>query len=288
MRYVFRQCFFDESDGRLGRVGSDQSISLRPQVARLLSVFLRHPGEVLGRERLCQAVWDDGTVIDFESGLAAILRELRRALVDLDLPADLIETIPRRGYRLNLDGGDIDAGQVGNGDAASRRMVLPGLLVVVVVALVVVAGLWWWQSQETGVPERSEYALAILPFEQFSGHDRPPEHASLLLADYLLAELWQRSLDNVSLIGRTSLRAYAGREDVAAAVAEDLGVNLLLEGSIMAESDGWRVDVRLLEMPLGRVIWSQMLLWPEHDALPVADSARQIVDDLHADWPELQ
>lgn len=92
---------FDPADGRLARVDGAGSAQLRPQVAKLLSAFLSQPETLIDREQLYRAVWDEGTVIDFEAGLAAILRELRTELKNLDAPADLVETVPRRGYRLN-------------------------------------------------------------------------------------------------------------------------------------------------------------------------------------------
>jgi DNA-binding winged helix-turn-helix (wHTH) protein/TolB-like protein len=287
VQYHFRNCTFDEQDGRLSQSNGAPATTLRPQVARLLAAFLSQPGQVLDREHLCAQVWESGTVIDFESGLAAVLRELRKALAQLGCPPDLIETIPRRGYRLNLDPGEVThaAVPVAAGPRGQSRWRSMPSATAIALALLLVAVIWWW-PESTQPPEgpMDSYSLAILPFEQFSGHDRPPEHAGLLIADYLLAELGQQGLDGVALIGRTSLQAYAGREDVAAAVAADLGVNLLIEGSIMASDDGWRVDVRLLEIPPGRVVWSELLFWPGEPALPVADSARQIADNLRSDW----
>jgi DNA-binding winged helix-turn-helix (wHTH) protein/TolB-like protein len=286
VKYRFLDCSFDQGDGRI-EAANGQIVHLRPQVARLLQAFLDHPGQVLDRERLCRSIWDEGTVIDFESGLAAVLRELRRAFGDLGLEGDLIETIPRRGCRLNLSEQAVQAGAEtapGKAQRPPRHPIWP-LLAAAVAILVTLAVLVWWRLTPAP-PSGPTHALAILPFEQLADRPIEPEHAGLLMADYLLAELWPEGLEDVALIGRTSLLAYAGREDVAAAVAADLGVNLLIEGSISRVGENWRVDVRLLEVPPGRVLWSGLQVWPADQPLPVAESTARLVEELRANWQQ--
>ncbi|MGK7294912.1 MAG: hypothetical protein ACNS61_03670, partial [Candidatus Wenzhouxiangella sp. M2_3B_020] len=62
---------------------------------------------------------------------------------------------------------------------------------------------------------------------------------------------------------------------------------LLVEGSFGVEREGWRVVIRLLEIPGGRIVWSRTLDGPE-PALPVTQVAGGIVDELAADWPALR
>ena len=282
--YEFAGLRFDPADGRLARIDGAAATQLRPQVSRLLAAFLNQPETVIDREQLYRTVWDEGTVIDFESGLAAVLRELRAELKRLGAPADLVETVPRRGYRLNSAVRCETSGQA-PGEAFSpagrKRLIGLGLAML----LLLVAGvLSLRQTPEPLPPEPSGRALAVLPFSQFGEAAEDPRQLDLLLADRVLAQLWEQQLEGVLLIGRASISAYAGREDVAAAVARDLGVALLVEGSIVFDAGQASITARLLDMPSGRILWSHELDFAQHQMPPVADLARMLVDALAEDW----
>ncbi len=290
----FDEFLFDPADGRLEHVPSGQAVTLRPQAARLLLALLAAAGQVVEREVLYQAVWDAGTVVDFEAGLAALMRELRQALDQLGGKAGLLETIPRRGYRLR-----VAAAPPADPEGAARRAAregkrprwLPWALAALAVLLVLVGG--WWLRAPGPVPANGEEnttdvsrTLAVLPFQAYQQPDTAPR-LELLLADALLAELWRAELSDLVLIGRATLLPYEGRDDVAGAVARDLGVGLLIEGSVIRTGDGWRVTARLLEMPAGRVLWSDTVAAPGAAQLPVQAVAQRLVASLGAAWAGL-
>ncbi|MEX2499671.1 MAG: winged helix-turn-helix domain-containing protein [Wenzhouxiangellaceae bacterium] len=284
--YQFDQFIFDPADGRLGRVDEAGDVHLRPQAGSLLLHLLEHPQTVLDRETLCHAVWGPDAVVDFESGLAALLREIRQALEKLGGDARLIETVPRRGYRLRAEVGRASENAPPNNKTPDNKS--PGHAVWIVATLVILAAaLVWWRSEPPPVPAARPYQLAILPLERFGDPDYPPAQAGILLADGVLAALWRGELEHLELIGRAGMRPYAGREDVVSAIAADLDVDLLIEGSIRADSGQWQVDLRLLAVPSGRVIWSQTVDGND-PALPVSDIAGTLVDRLRQDWPRLR
>jgi len=292
-RYRFDAFIFDPADGRLEHAGTHESTTLRPQVATLLATLIESPRNVVGREQLCRAVWGDKAVVDFESGLATVVREMRQAFVALGGTAELLETVPRRGYRLRADvtpldrsvgppGGMTQAPETGR--PATRRT---GLFLLSLAGAVVLAGLAWWLQKAPDPPAGDagpgEVALAVLPFERFGAPTMAATRLELLLADSLLAELWRADLRGVVLIGRATLRPYEGRQDVAAAVARDLGARLLVEGSIVRDEAAWRVTAHLLEMPGGRVLWLDTVE-STADTLPMRDIAAQLAESLARAW----
>ncbi len=73
----------------------DTVLTLRPKAFDVLAYFARHPGRLIPRLELLQAVWPGVTVTD--DSLVQCLVEIRRALGD----ADPITTVRGRGYRLD-------------------------------------------------------------------------------------------------------------------------------------------------------------------------------------------
>jgi DNA-binding winged helix-turn-helix (wHTH) protein len=71
-----------------------QEIKLRPKVYEALKYLVEHPGRLVGKQELMQAVWPDSFVTDDSPVQCAL--ELRRALDDRD--QQLLKTVPRRGY----------------------------------------------------------------------------------------------------------------------------------------------------------------------------------------------
>jgi hypothetical protein len=69
VRRVVRFGLF-ELDGESGELRKQGvRIQLQPKVQKLLSVLVENPGKVITREELHRRLWDDGTFVDFESGL---------------------------------------------------------------------------------------------------------------------------------------------------------------------------------------------------------------------------
>src|SRR6059036_1066548 len=74
-------------------------IKLQQQPFRILALLLEHPGEVVTREDVRQAIWPAGTFVEFDVGVDAAIHKLRTALGDSAENPRLVETLPRRGYR---------------------------------------------------------------------------------------------------------------------------------------------------------------------------------------------
>jgi Tol biopolymer transport system component/DNA-binding winged helix-turn-helix (wHTH) protein len=99
MRRIIRFDAFeiDLAQGELRRDG--QKIRLQDQPFQLLAALLERPGEVVSRETLRTKLWPGDTFVDFDHSLNAAIKRLRDALGDDPENPQLIETVPRRGYR---------------------------------------------------------------------------------------------------------------------------------------------------------------------------------------------
>jgi DNA-binding winged helix-turn-helix (wHTH) protein len=86
----------DYRSGTLTRDG--EMIGIEPKVMDLLFLLGSEPGRVFGREEIANALWPRTTVN--EDALARCVFKLRRALGDHSRNSSIVETVPKRGYRL--------------------------------------------------------------------------------------------------------------------------------------------------------------------------------------------
>src|SRR5215469_9987844 len=74
------------------------TIRLEPKILEVLVYLAQHPAETVPKEELIRAIWRDTFVSD--DVLTRCISELRKALGDDPKAPRVIETIPRKGYRL--------------------------------------------------------------------------------------------------------------------------------------------------------------------------------------------
>jgi DNA-binding winged helix-turn-helix (wHTH) protein len=285
-RFQFDQLVFDNADGTLSSKLGSASTTLRPQVAKLLLCLLKHSGQVVDRQTVCNAIWGERAVVDFESGLAAIVKDLRQSLERVGANPELVETVPRRGYRLRAEANVSErSASVAQARPSIRWPWIAAPLLIA--AAVSGATLWLTAPDPHGQPPNQ--SLVILPFVRYGDLPQAPDHAEYLIADTFLARLWDAELDGLDLIGRSSVLPFAGRENVAAAVAEELDADLILEGDLIGDQKGWRVEARLLQLPGGRVIWSSAYgSMSKEQPMQIDQSAGALVEGLEKQWSDLR
>lgn len=84
---------------RLSRNGIE--LELTPKEFQLLCCLVGHVGEIVSREVLLEALWDDLDFVD-DNTLTVNVTRVRRRLAELGLPS-AIETKRGQGYRLTFD-----------------------------------------------------------------------------------------------------------------------------------------------------------------------------------------
>jgi DNA-binding winged helix-turn-helix (wHTH) protein len=104
---------------------------LEPRAAKALEMLCDAGGELVSQEQLIDGVWQ-GRALS-ENSVAVVIGQLRRALDDDAREPKLIETIPKRGYRLRT-------AQV-DGSAPARRRTLALVAIIVAALLIGVAEL---------------------------------------------------------------------------------------------------------------------------------------------------
>ena len=96
MRYVFADCVLDTESHGFARGG--QSVALEPQVFDLLQVLAENAGKLVTKDALIAAVW--GGRIVSEATISSRINMARSAVGDSGKAQAIIQTVPRRGFRL--------------------------------------------------------------------------------------------------------------------------------------------------------------------------------------------
>ena len=251
----------DVHTGELRKAG--RRIRLSGQPLQILEALLKHPGEIVTRDELRRELWPDQTFVDFERNLNSAVKRLRAALGDSAETPRFIETLPRRGYRFLVpveasapirlpDPAGLPRRDTVSAVRTGRR---PLLTLVGLVALAVVA-VFLWRSRALPVPAFQPgqvKSLAVLPFQNLSS-DPDQVHFADGMTDALITSLAQ--IKSLQVISRTSVLSYKSAARPIPAIAKELAVDAIVEGSVMRAGDQVRITAQLIHGPTDRHLWA--------------------------------
>ncbi|BCG96836.1 winged helix-turn-helix domain-containing tetratricopeptide repeat protein [Mesorhizobium sp. 131-2-1] len=234
------------------RTVEGKAVDLRSQSAEVLSVLATRPGEIVSKDALMQAVWPDTFVTD--DSLTQCIADIRRALGD-DAHA-IVETVPRRGYRLNadpLDAADPNAAAVMK--RAKTRFSQRGFILAAIVLVAAAIGAYYGAETWRAAPVRPSDMprIAVLPFDDFSaGADKG--YLSDAVAEGIITELARSK--TYAVIAQNSSFKYRGKPTDASQIGDELGVDYLLEGSQQKIGNRLKVTAQLLDAHDGSHVWA--------------------------------
>jgi TolB-like protein/Tfp pilus assembly protein PilF len=233
----------DTRSGELRRQGS--KVNLQEQPFRALVLLLERPGEVVTREELNKRLWPENTFVDFERGLNKAINKLRAALRDNAEKPCFIETLPQHGYRFIAPVENF---------APVRDRVRPQH------------------------PPNID-SLAVLPLENLSG-DPAQEYFSDGLTEELICAVAR--IASLRVISRTSVMPYKGARKSLPAIAKELRVDAIVEGSVARSDQKVRITAQLIYAPDDRHLWSGRYERELFDILQLqAEIAQDIASQIH-------
>jgi len=158
----------------------------------------------------------------------------------------------------------------------TRRVRIAALLaaaaaVVLATSLLVVRG---------GLPGRVDriHSLAVLPLQNLSG-----DSAQEFFVDGMTAELIAKlsKVENLRVISRTSVMQYRDAKKPVPQIARELGVDSIVEGSVLRSGPRVRITVQLVKAATGENIWAESYEKNLTDVLAAqAEAARAIVGEI--------
>jgi DNA-binding winged helix-turn-helix (wHTH) protein/tetratricopeptide (TPR) repeat protein len=270
----------DLDAGVLHRLG--RRVPIQEQPARILSLLVSRPGELVTREELRQLVWTNETFVEFDASLNAAITKVRRALGDSASAPRFVETVPKRGYRFLADvqglppapGAASGAGAVALRAAVAappaaspdpqarqasphlghaRRTALPSLVAVTLLSA------WLLSpgpaSQSAAPLGRS---LTVQPFELRAGEMHPN------LGSELAAAIGRR----LGRLRTLTVKPWPpGATADPRALSRELGVDARLSGAVARAGQQLAIALRLVSTDGERVLWEDAV------EVPVADLA---------------
>jgi TolB-like protein/DNA-binding winged helix-turn-helix (wHTH) protein/tetratricopeptide (TPR) repeat protein len=301
-RFRFGAFELDPGSGTLHRNGV--AVQLQEQSLHVLLVLVEHAGDVVTREQFGTALRGGAAAVDVDQSLNAIVKRVRAALNDSADNPTFIETVPRRGYRflarVEVVGGDDgvvspaaaiasagpgDRERAGGGAPAiperrasggSRALValavaaaLAGSVVLVRQALV----------RRASTHDRGQARLAVLPFDNLTGDDE--QFFADGLHEEMIVRLGRMQPHRLAVIARTSVLPYRGASKSIAAIARELGVDYVLEGSVRRAGERFRITAQLIRADDQSHLWTETYDRSWKDVFEIqADVGARVADSL--------
>jgi len=194
-----------------------QQVRLERRPMDLLILLVQRRRELVSRNDIVERLWGPGVFVDADMGVNTAIRKIRQVLGDAPETPAFVETVSGKGYRFIAE---VEAVHPAAALSASRAV-----------------------------------TLAVLPFENLGG---TPEHD--YIADGFTEEattaLGQIDPEHLSVIGRTSVMGYKRTTKSLAEIGRELGATYVIEGSIRAEGQRWRVTSKLIRVRDQVQTWS--------------------------------
>jgi adenylate cyclase len=187
---------------------------------------------------------------------------------------------PVRVYRVRMDP-EVSSAKLEEEKKSTRKGLSKAALAIITV-LVIAGGAILYQFALRPSPSKVEVAskekmafplpdkpsIAVLPFVNMS-EDPKEEYLSDGLTEQIITGL--SKIPNLFVIARNSTFVYKGKPVKIQKVAEDLGVQYVMEGSVQRSGNKLRVKAQLIDAITGHHIWSEQYDWEVKDIFALQD-----------------
>jgi TolB-like protein/DNA-binding winged helix-turn-helix (wHTH) protein/Flp pilus assembly protein TadD len=294
--YKFGEFELDPSRFELRR--DNRPLKLERIPMELLVLLLERDGQVVYRQEIIERLWGKDVFIDTEHGINTAIRKIRTVLREDVERQRFIQTVSGKGYRFVPEPRNAN----GHGTQASAEKVnspsdvlSPNLTVVpsktsehsglkwlglAIGFLVLVGSLMELNvgGLRDRVFARSQigpiHSIAVLPLANLSGDPAQDYFADGMTDELITALARNRSLRVVS---RTSVMQYKGVNKPLRDIAQALGVDGILEGSVSRSGGRVHVNLQLIYAPTDTHVWAESYDRDASAALSLPDELSQTI-----------
>jgi DNA-binding winged helix-turn-helix (wHTH) protein/tetratricopeptide (TPR) repeat protein len=216
-----------------------EMVALTRKATDILIVLVAHAGQLVERDELLNEVWPDSFVE--ESNLTQTIFQLRRTLGDERAEPRYIETVARRGYRFIANVRAVQADEVGDVEG----------------------------SDAADADDAAVQTVAILPFVNATG-DSGYEYLAEGLTDNVVNTLSRVS--KLRVMSRSAVFRYRSKRLDPRVIGMELGVGVVLVGSIVSRPPAISIVLELVEVRSGWQKWGETFDCDIKDILEVQDA----------------
>jgi TolB-like protein/DNA-binding winged helix-turn-helix (wHTH) protein/Flp pilus assembly protein TadD len=282
---------------RLRRSG--QVVKLERIPLEILLLLLEHPGEIVTREEIVARIWGEGVFLDTDNSVRGAIRKIRQALKDHPERPRFIQTVTGQGYRFiapitdrrpEEDQTDVSIHEEqkalaaetpvrgradhGPGILRANRWLVLGLAAVLALAVAYVIA----KSRQTDATAPKIKSLAVLPLRNLSG-DPGQDYFADGMTEAVIGRL--SMIRGLRVISRTSVMRFKDIRTSVPEIARTLGVDAIVEGSVMREGGRVRVHAQLIRAATDEHFWSEAYYREAGDVLTLeSDVAQSIAEKV--------
>jgi TolB-like protein/class 3 adenylate cyclase/Tfp pilus assembly protein PilF len=159
------------------------------------------------------------------------------------------------------------------------RAVWPRAAAALALAALIAVGLWAKSRLSPAGDAASIRSIAVLPLEDPSA-DAQQAYFAFGLTEALIAELAR--VKDLQVISRTSVTPYEHTTKSITSIAEELGVQAVVEGSVIRAGDRVRITAQLIDARSDTHLWAESYERDFADVLALqADLASAIAREIH-------
>ena len=231
-----------------------ETISLPRLSFDLLLCLARHAPAVVTMDQLLTEVW--GEVVVGDETVKQRVSMLRQSLGESGGEPRYLESVRSIGYRLIPT---VSMSDQETAPSSGDRWIYPALVPIFTIAaflLIIFLSIDDPDSKPDIEPSDdavTSWSVAVLPFEDIS-----PDGDQAYFSDGMHEEIITRlsRIPTLAVTSRTSVLPYRAVDKSITAIATELGVNLVIEGSVRYSEEQLRITIQLIDAVADEHLWA--------------------------------
>jgi len=134
----------------------------------------------------------------------------------------------------------------------SRKPFVGNISLSVIASIAIILAVWGWMKKPEIRPEGYQ-SIAVLPFDNYMG-DSSQNYFVDGMTEAIIAELAR--LEGLRVISRTSVMRYRDTEIRLTEIAKELGVDAIVEGSVLRAGNEVRITAQLIDGLSDEHLWA--------------------------------